>query len=155
MLGASVLMRITADCPLIDPNVIDQVAEIYQQARGADYVFVQGYPVGLGSAELVTLSALERSLAETSPGQTYYREHVITYLLDHPEKFHLHIEDAPPSSRRPNIHLAVDEREDLEIVRRICEYFAPRIDFQTYEVLTFLEENPNLASSSMRRQQRP
>jgi len=150
MLGADVLIRITADCPLIDPRVIDQVVEIHRHAQEADYVFVQDYPVGLGSAELVKLSALERSLAETSPGQTYYREHVVTYILDHPEKFRLHLEDAPPAFRKPNLHLAVDEHEDLEIVRHICEHFAPRIDFRTDEVLTFMEENPDLATSGIR-----
>lgn len=150
LLQASVLIRITADCPMIDPKLIDRVVDMYQHAP-ADYVFVQGYPIGLGAAELLTVSALRRSLAETSIEEKYYREHVMTYILDHPEKFALHIENAPPEYRKPEIHLSVDEPVDLDIVRRICEHFAPRLDFQTQEILGFLENHPDLMMLSRRR----
>ncbi len=148
---ATVLIRITADCPLIDPAFIDRVVDIYRQAP-VDYVFVQGYPDGVGAAELLTLSALERSLAETRPDETYYREHVMTYILNHPEKFSLHIEDAPSAFLKPEIHLSVDESDDLEIVRRICGHFAPRLDFHTEEIMEFLADHPDLAQLSKRRQ---
>lgn len=147
--GAEVIVRITADCPLIDPVVIDRVVDMYNETP-ADYVFVQGYPDGLGAAELVTLSALERSLSETNANETYYREHVITYILDHPQKFSLHIENAPYMFRKPEIHLSVDEPTDLEIVRRICENFATRLDFHIKDIMLFLENHPDLAALSRR-----
>lgn len=148
---ATVLIRITADCPLIDPAVIDRVVDIYRQTP-ADYVVVQGYPNGVGDAELLTLSALERSLAETSPDETFYREHVMTYIVDHPEIFSLHIEDAPAAFWKPEIHLSVDEPDDLEIVRQIYKHFAPRLDFHAAEIMEFLADHPDLALLSKRRQ---
>lgn len=148
---ATVLIRITADCPLIDPVIIDRVVDIYRQTP-TDYVLIQGYPNGVGAAELLTLPALERSLAETRPDETYYREHVMTYIVDHPEKFSLHIEDAPTEFWKPEIHLSVDEPDDLAIVRRICEYFAPRLDFHTGEIIEFLADHPDLELLSKRRQ---
>ncbi|MBI4965623.1 MAG: glycosyltransferase family protein [Desulfomonile tiedjei] len=151
---ANVLIRITADCPLIDPSVIDKVIGIYRLGP-VDYITVEGYPVGLGDVELATLPALERCLAETSPAETYYREHVATYISTHPDRFHSRSESPPPALKKPEIHLAVDEPGDLEIVRRICEYFSPRLDFRTAEILAFLEEHPDLLASSMRRSQHP
>lgn len=147
--GTDILVRITADCPLIDPAIIDTVVAIYCQTP-ADYVFVQGYPDGVGAAELVTLSALERSMSETRPDQIYYREHVITYLLENPQKFSLLIADAPIAFRKPELHLSVDEPLDLEIVRRICENFAPRLDFGITDIISFLENHPDLAALSRR-----
>jgi len=152
--GADVLIRITADCPLLDPTVIDKVIEIYR-SRPVDYITVEGYPVGLGDVELVTLPALERCLAETFPAETYYREHVATYIPTHPNHFHWRSESPPLAFKKPEIHLAIDEPDDLEIVRRICEYFSPRLDFRTAEILAFLEENPELLALSMRRHQGP
>ena len=148
--GVEVLVRITADCPLVDPKIIDQVIEQYERAP-ADYVFVQDYPNGLGAAELMTLPALERTLAETTPAQTHYREHVMTYIIEHPKEFSLSLLDAPDALRKPTIHLSVDCPEDLEITRQIAEHFAPRMDFDIPEVLGFLEQHPELAALSQRR----
>ena len=145
-----VLVRITADCPLIDPSIIDEVIERYRK-KSADYVFTRNYPNGLGAAELMTRIALERSASETTMSQTYYREHVMTYMLDHPEKFSLGIEDAPIELRKPAIHLSVDEPDDLELVRRIASHFYPRTDFSTADILNFLSTHPDLEALSRRR----
>ena len=90
---ADPIVRITSDCPLIEPAVIDAVIEAYSRAD-ADYAFIQGYPRGVGDAEVMSLAALRKALAETSPLDTGYREHVMTYLTDHPEKFRLCIAEA-------------------------------------------------------------
>lgn len=147
---ATHLIRVTADCPLIDPAVIDDVISIWRKTP-ADYVYIQDYPNGLGEAELLAVSALERSVAETTSDDSYYREHVMTYMVEHPENFTLKIVDAPAPFRKPEIHLSVDEPADLEIVRKICEFFYPRLDFGTEEILLFLDDNPELAKLSRRR----
>jgi spore coat polysaccharide biosynthesis protein SpsF len=149
-LDATHLVRITADCPLIDPVVIDDVISICRKTP-ADYVYIQDYPNGLGDAELLAVSALERSVAETTSNDSYYREHVMTYMVEHPEKFTLKIVDARAPFRKPEIHLSVDEPADLEIVRKICAFFYPRFDFGMEEILTFLDDNPDLAQLSRRR----
>lgn len=143
-LGAELTMRITADCPLIAPEVIDEVTSRYDRS-GADYVYVNGYPLGLGAAELLKVSALRRAWAETRAQDTYYREHVMTYLNDHPERFTLDVGDAAPPFKRPDLRLTVDEPADLDVVRRVCGHFAPRMDFTIAEVIRYLDENSEVA----------
>jgi spore coat polysaccharide biosynthesis protein SpsF (cytidylyltransferase family) len=142
---ADPIVRITSDCPLIEPAVIDAVVQSYADTP-ADYAFIRGYPRGAGDAEVMTLPALQRSLAETEPGNIGYREHVMTYLTDHPEKFRLQITDAPAKMRDLDLRLCVDQAEDLAVAQAICGHFAPRIDFRLEEVVAFLTENPHIAA---------
>ena len=141
--GTDTVVRITSDCPLIDPGIIDRVIDEYINTR-ADYVCIAGYPRGTGDVELVTLAALQRAMKETTPADTYFREHVITYLLDHPDRFRLHIGQAPEAVRKTAYRLCVDEPDDLEVVRRVCAHFAPRIDFGLPEILALLEQHPEI-----------
>ena len=93
---ADPIVRITSDCPLIEPSLIEQALAAYR-GNPADYLFIEGYPRGTGDIELMTLPALRRALIETQPDQAYYREHVMTYLTDHPEAFTLSISRAGES----------------------------------------------------------
>ena len=142
---ADPIIRITADCPLIDPAVIDEMIDLYIKYP-YDYVFIEGYPRGSDGAEVLSFSSLQRTLKETSPDDTYYREHVMTYIVDHPEKFRLKIEKAPEPLRRPDLRLCVDEQADLDVVRYICGHFAPREDFTLSEIIAFLDQHPKIAA---------
>jgi spore coat polysaccharide biosynthesis protein SpsF len=144
-------VRITADCPLIEPQVIDNVIELYH-AQPSDYVFIEGYPRGTGDAELVTLDALEDA-GERAGDMKYYREHVITYLLDHPQEFKLTLARAPEKYRR-DVRICVDEAADLEMIRRICEHFAPRMDFHLDEIVEYLDAHPEIAAINQHVQQK-
>jgi len=142
--ASDVLVRITADCPLIDFRIIDEVVGHFEE-KAADYIFVEGYPRGLGDVELLTLKALKRAEIETSKNQSYYREHVVTYLLEHPESFKLRIIKAPDKFKRVNYRLCVDEIADLILIRKIYEHFLPRTDFSSEEIINYLDKNPDLA----------
>jgi spore coat polysaccharide biosynthesis protein SpsF (cytidylyltransferase family) len=139
------VMRLTADSPLTDPANIDEVILLHEQAP-ADYVCVESYPLGLGGAELMTAEALRRAHRETRPDETAYREHVTTYMKAHPGRFALRIDNASPPCHRPELRLTVDEPPDLELVRRVCDHFAPRIDFGTAEVIRLLDARPDLVA---------
>ena len=143
--GADPVIRITSDCPLIEPAIIDDVLESFQRTS-AEYIYADGFPRGTGDVELVALAALQRTWNETRPDETYYREHVLTYPLRHPERFRRHVVNAPPEIRPLDYRLCVDEADDLEVVRRICGHFAPQLDFNLAEVLAFLEQNPEIAA---------
>src|SRR5581483_1381480 len=141
--GLEALVRITADCPLIEPTLIDAVIRRGMNS-GADYVSTEGYPRGSGDAEFVTVRAL--CSAEANAGETeYYHEHVTTYLLDHPTQFQIEILHPRADEMRLDVRLTIDESADLELVRQICEHFAPRIDFTLLEILDFLDTHPTLA----------
>ncbi len=142
--SADPIIRITADCPLVDPRIIDQVLDLYCRDP-ADYAVIEGFPRGTGDVEVMRLAALERAMARTTPTETFYREHVMTYLTAHPEQFKLSIAQAP-QGLRGDYRLCVDEPADLEVVRHVCRHFAPRIDFSLAEILPYLAIHPEIAS---------
>jgi spore coat polysaccharide biosynthesis protein SpsF (cytidylyltransferase family) len=143
--GADPVVRITADCPVIAPAVVDKAITLYE-TRAPDYAYIDGYPIGLGAVEVLSFSVLKQINKEIGAEQSYYREHVVPYLLEKPEKFKLAIERAEPCYYRPKLRVCVDESPDLEVVRRICEHFYPRKDFSSYEVIQFLDENPGIVA---------
>lgn len=143
--GADPIIRITSDCPLIEPAIIDEVVDSFERTK-AEFILTEGYPRGTGDAELMPLAALQRTWRETRTDETFYREHVITYPWRHPDRFRQHVLRAPPEIQQLDYRLCVDEEDDLEVIRRICGHFAPRIDFTLAEVLAFLHENPDIAA---------
>ena len=150
---ADPIVRVTGDCPLIEPAIIDQVIDLYSRTS-ADYVYISGYPRGVDFAEVLTLSALQRAFCDTRSQDRCYREHVMTYIEDHPERFKLVIQEAPEVWRRQDIRLCIDEAADLEVVRRICEHFAPRVDFSLSEIMAFLDQHPEIATLNRHVKQR-
>jgi len=138
--GSDAVVRITADCPLLDPTVVDRVVERFH-ASGADYAsntLERSYPRGL-DVEVVAAPALRRAAAEAT--EAWERAHVTPYLYRRPERFRLvgvrHSEDH--SGHR----WTVDTAEDLALVRAVYERLGER-PFGWLEVLRLVEEDPEL-----------
>jgi len=88
MFAAEVVVRITSDCPVIDPDLVDETIGTFQVQCG-DYCsnsFPRTYPRGLDT-EVFTMNALEQ--AWHNARRLYEREHVTPYLYEHPELFRL------------------------------------------------------------------
>jgi spore coat polysaccharide biosynthesis protein SpsF len=133
------VVRLTGDCPLSDPELIDAVVELHV-ARGADYTsntLERRYPDGL-DVEAMRLAALCAAQREaTSPAQ---REHVTPYLYEHPERFAL----ASLRCERALGHLrwTVDEPADLRFVQRVyAELHLGNPGFGWRDVLALVEGN--------------
>jgi spore coat polysaccharide biosynthesis protein SpsF len=141
--GADPVVRLTADSPLLASANIDEVIASYQTVP-ADYVCVEGYPLGLGIAECVSAAAVLRAHAATGPDEDYYREHVTTYIIDNPGLFALRITAPQPALNRPELRLTIDEAPDLEAARRVAGHFAPRIDYTIAETIAFLDAHPEV-----------
>lgn len=145
--NADVVVRITADCPLIDPAVVDKTVQEFL-ATNADFAanrlpppWGRTYPVGL-DAEVCTISGLELAWKEAQA--PYQREHVMPFFYDQPERFRiLHVNH---TENYGALRWTVDTPEDLALVRRICENFLGRMDFSWLEVLDFYQSNPELAT---------
>ena len=117
---AAQVVRITADCPLIDPEVIDRVVRRFQRGD-LDYAsnaMVRSYPDGLDT-EIFSFSALERAWHEArKPSE---REHVTPYLRS--EKFRTaNVENQSTTLYQP-CRWTVDEAEDLEFIRAVYKAF--------------------------------
>lgn len=113
---ADAVVRITADCPLVDPEVVDRVIERFRDA-GADYAsntLERTYPQGL-DVEVFRREALERAAREAR--EPWERAHVTPYVYRHPEIFAL---ESVTHDRDLSRHRwTVDTREDLELVRAL------------------------------------
>ncbi|GAB4276478.1 MAG: glycosyltransferase family protein [Coriobacteriia bacterium] len=129
---ADVIVRITADCPLIDPRVIDRVIKAYMERPAVDYcsnTLRRTYPIGMDT-EVFSREALERAFDEAT--EPYEREHVTPYIYQHPKKFRLRNVEAPEESRRPEYRLTVDEQVDLEVIRELASRLGAHAGLECY-----------------------
>lgn len=134
------IVRITGDCPLVDPAIVDRAIATFQQSK-VDYlsnVSPPTYPDGL-DVEVFSFQALAQ--AWESANEPHEREHVTPYLRES-GKFELrginHPEDH--SDKR----WTVDEPDDFEVIKNVFEYFAPRQNFSWLEVLDLRQNQPEL-----------
>jgi len=138
---AEVVVRITSDCPLIDPEVTDKTiaAFLNEMPAYASNCVVRTFPRGLDT-EVMTVLALER--AWRGADQTYQRIHVTPFIYEHPSEFRILsvTGDADFSHHR----WTVDTPEDLEFVRTIYSRLKSREDFRWLDVLEVLDREPGL-----------
>ena len=138
---ADAVVRITSDCPLIEPEVTDTVVRAFLDRQpGLDYAAnvlpPRTFPRGLDT-EVVRLDALERAWREDQ--NLAWREHVTTYIRRTPGRFQLHaVTNAVNYSA---MRWTVDTPEDLAFVQKISDHFG-HDHFSWREVLAVLEEHP-------------
>ena len=139
--GADAIVRITADCPLIDPGVIDEVVAAFRAgqpdlAYASNVLPRRTFPRGLDT-EVFAREALE--LCEREATDASSREHVTPFIYRHPERFRLHgIEaDADYSEHR----WTVDTPEDFELIENIYRALGDS-EFSWKDVLHLVAKNP-------------
>jgi spore coat polysaccharide biosynthesis protein SpsF len=137
---ADVVVRITADCPLIDPAVIDLTVDAFH-AGDWDYASnslePRTFPRGL-DVEVIAREALDRAWRDdTDPA---WREHATPYIYRHPELFRILAVTA--AENHADQRWSVDTPEDYELVRRIYEAIG-RDDFTWLEALAVVEAHPD------------
>ena len=137
---ADIVVRITSDCPLIEPEIIDLVVREFLKEGKIDYASnnlpPRTFPRGL-DVEVMSFEVLECAWCEDN--NPAWREHVTPYIYRHPDKFRLKgvYNDRDLSYMR----WTVDTWEDLEFVRQIYNYFG-HDRFSWHEVLTLLKDHP-------------
>jgi len=140
---AEAVVRITSDCPLIEPTVIDQIiSKFLSLMPDIEYVSnifpLRTYPRGLDT-EVMSFSALERCWNEEK--NPAYREHVTPYIHHNPEKFR--IEEVNNDVDLSLMRWTVDTPEDMAFVRRVFEHFRDD-SFSWVDVLSLLRDQPEL-----------
>ena len=134
------IVRITSDCPFIDPGLIDDAVAVF---RGGSWDYASNtleprtFPRGLDT-EIFSFEALQKAWElDENPA---WREHVTPYLYRHPEAFRLTgiLHDKDLSAMR----WTVDTPEDLAFVRRIYRHFG-HDEFHWKEVILLLENHPD------------
>lgn len=141
---ARTVVRLTADCPLIDPDEIDRVITSYLEA-GVDFAanrlpWGRTVPIGLDT-EVCSFTALEN--AWQNAREAYEREHVMPYLYDQEGRFKVLLANRSPDYGY--YRWTVDTPADLELVRRVYASFPGRDDFTYQEILDLFSRDPSLA----------
>ncbi len=136
---AKAVVRLTADCPLTDPELIDQVIERHH-ATGADWTTAalgtRTFPHGL-DVEAIRPAAL-REAAERS-ADPYEREHVTPYLYRRPQTYRL--EGVSRSTSLAHLRWTVDLPADLEFVRGVYARLYPADPAFTTDAVVALDPN--------------
>lgn len=137
---AGTVVRITADCPLIDPVVSDDTVRLYRSG-GLDYASTGSlYPDGLDT-EVFSFQALETAWREARLASE--REHVTPFIYKNPDRFR--IKTMTPERDLSAQRWTVDEPADLEFVRQVYRrLYRPGGVFLMKDVLELLEREPGL-----------
>lgn len=141
---AGAVVRVTGDCPLIDPELVDDVIREFEES-GADEVsnnYPPTYPDGL-DVEVFSFAALERAAREADT--PFQREHVSPFIR---ESGYFMLRTVRNDTDLSDVRWTVDEPADLEVVRAVFEHFYPRTDFGWREVLQLSREQPQLFTAN-------
>ncbi len=140
--SADVVVRVTSDCPLVEPILIDEIVRDFMEKGPVDYASntfpSRTFPRGL-DVEVIAFDALERAWREDK--NPAWREHVTPYIYRHPKEFCLRpvVHDKDYSYMR----WTVDTADDLALIRKIYDHFG-HDEFSWEDVLSLLEEKPEL-----------
>jgi spore coat polysaccharide biosynthesis protein SpsF len=137
------MVRITADCPLIDPEIIDSAVALFR-GRDVDYAsnVLPGrrtYPRGL-DVEVVSRVALARVARSTN--EPRHRSHVTLYIREEPEQFS--VASLEQEKDLSHDRWTVDELPDLEFVRDVYRSLGDRNAFGWHEVKDLVAGRPDL-----------
>lgn len=154
---ADVVVRLTGDCPLIDPGLIDELITAFlgparssQEPSGEAYPYDfaanrlpppwhRTYPIGL-DVEVCTFKALERAWKEGK--LPHHREHVMPFFYEEPGRFRVLVLDHDPDYG--SYRWAVDTQEDLELARQVYDRFGGKDDFTWEQALDLFKRDPQL-----------
>lgn len=141
-LHPDVVVRITADCPLISPHVIDLVVQAFHSSE-ADYVsntLAPTYPDGL-DVEVVKATALQQLANNTS--DPVEREHVTLGMYRKPDQFRVENFPDPSGADHSDLRWTVDDSDDFAFVARVYESLFPQNPAFDYpDVLALLAVHP-------------
>jgi len=142
--GGDVIVRVTADCPLIDPDIIDNAIEFFL-THEYDFIgntikptFPDGLDTWIFSFDALKLAWEQASLASD-------REHVTTYIINNPNLFK--IKNYKNSADLSKMRWTVDEDPDLEFVRKVYKNLYIENDniFKMEDILELIKKKPELS----------
>ena len=135
------------DSPLPDPQVIDEMVEIFRNNTEYDYVsnsikptFPSGLEVNIYKGE--TLLEINKLLARNDP----LREHGGYNISRFPDKYSIYSHLAQNNMNFPQLSLEVDEERDLNFLKKIITYFSSQKihNFSTEDIIRYVQDNPSL-----------
>lgn len=143
LLKPEYVIRLTADCPCFDVELLDDA--IRKLKPDTDYCAMSSETFADGlDLEIIRYEALKLAWKESK--MSHQREHVTSYIIEHPEIFK-HQDFISPVGNFGDQRWTVDEPEDFELVSRIYEHFLKEVGTEIFgyrDILRYLNENPEL-----------
>ena len=138
--AADIIVRITADNPLVDPEIIDKTINKIKK-KNIDYI-IYAYPylpLGLG-VEAFTIKALRKIYHNAK--SKYHKEHVTTYISDNKKLFKT--AEIKGNKVYSEYRLTVDRPLDLKVIKYVFNYFKPNIKFNFKKITKLFKENSEI-----------
>lgn len=147
MAEAHAVVRVTGDCPFIDPVIIDAMAKVFKSRPELDYysnTLKRTFPRGL-DAEFIRFASLERAAGNAT--LKYEREHVTPHFYTHPELFEIDGYVDPSGLDFSNLRWTLDTEEDYRFFKEVLHRLsAPNAGaIETRDVIELMKRFPELA----------
>ncbi len=145
LMKTDLIVRITGDCPLIDPAITDLVIQTakngFPQIAYTSNSLLRTYPRGMDT-EVITFNALQELQGRAKDAAE--REHVTLYAYRHPEQFTL--QNVSNAQDQSHYRLTVDTQEDFQLIQHILtELYPKKPDFNLSDIIALLESHPEWA----------
>jgi len=149
-----IIVRITADCPVIDPEIIDKTIDLFLEHSHIDYVsntIERTFPRGL-DVEVFNFSALKKAYQEAR--EEHEKEHVTPYIYSNPDKFSIF--NYKNKRNYAYYRWTVDTKEDLALISVIYDKLYPKNEeFSFKDILLLFEKYPELIKINQHIIQKP
>lgn len=153
-IGADIVVRSTADCPLIDPDLVEMAIAEFRKRGDCDYAsnatMDRTYPRGL-DVEVISFRALEQAACQADAA--YDREHVTPFIVKRPDQFRAF--SIKNDRDLGMLRWTVDTPEDFEFIKRVLEgIYQTNPTFSWKDVLSLLEQYPEWSKLNSHVQQK-
>jgi len=142
--NSQIIVELTGDCPLIDPEIIDEVIDIYLN-NNFDYVsnsHIRSFPDGV-DVQVFSVDILKEISIKTK--EPYDRENVSSYIYRSSE-YSLKAIIANKELFWPELRITLDDKGDYYLIKKLIEYFYPnkKFEFSLKDIVNYLKENKQL-----------
>jgi spore coat polysaccharide biosynthesis protein SpsF len=138
---ADIIIRLTADCPIIDPKVIDEHIRFYRQ-NNYDYVSngpEMTYPDGMG-VEVFSYLTLQKVFQQATLASE--KEHVTAFIYNHPKEFRLY--NFKYHQDFSWIRVTVDYPEDFTLIEKLVNGLLPNNEFTLEDIINYVKKHPDM-----------
>jgi len=155
ILSTDLIIRVTSDCPLIAPELIDSLIQqhIENNIQGISNIDIHSYPRGF-DAEIFTMAALETAFLDAKT--CYQFEHVTPYFYQHPERYpQLSIKSDINNIKNSPLRLCVDEIDDFNLIKHLVQNYPMNIiKASANDLIQFMHQHPEVSRINQNVQQK-
>ena len=141
--NSNIICRVTGDCPLIDPSLIDDLVKKFNKNEKINYANnIYGLPNGMAS-EVFYLKTLIK--AKKFKLNAHDKEHVTLFLRRNPKKFNIFLDKAKKKNYFPELNITLDEQQDFTLIEKIYLFFLKKNkNFKCHDIVSLVKKNINL-----------